>query len=165
MISDARPAFATIAGTFFRIMLARDSHRVLAGAAAPQGRYHHGGQAALYVSPRPEWAWKAVEPYVWPGDPARAVLQIRIGTARIVDIRDRALCAALDIDPAHSDLPWEPQLALGTQPATWGVSDRAREAGADGLIYTARTAPTRWHLVLFRWNDGGGPAVDLAPRT
>ena len=37
----------------------------------------------------------------------------------------------------------------------YGETDAARTAGADGMIYTARSEPTRWHLVLFRWNTNG----------
>jgi len=42
------------------------------------------------------------------------------------------------------------------------VSDTARKLDADGMIYTARTDPARWHLVLFRWNEHGGACVTAA---
>lgn len=29
------------------------------------------------------------------------------------------------------------------------------------MIYTSRTAPDRWHLLLFRWNELGGPKIRL----
>jgi hypothetical protein len=45
-------------------------------------------------------------------------------------------------------------------PATsWIASDAARRAGADGMIYAARSDPTRWHVVLFRWNIPAGPII------
>ena len=152
-----------VEGAFFRIMFARDAGRVLAGAAAPQGRYHHDEQHALYVSSRPEWTWKAVESYIKSGDPLRVVYRLHVSMARVVDIRNENHRNLLGVARSDSDAPWQPQLASGNRPSTWNVSDKARKSGADGLIYTARTAPERWHLVLFRWNELGGPAVRLDP--
>ncbi|OJY65989.1 MAG: hypothetical protein BGP16_06195 [Sphingobium sp. 66-54] len=103
----------------------------------------------------------AVAPYVRPDDPPRTMWCLSVDSAR-VDVRDAALWRALDIDPADSAVPWQPQLAEGICPATWTVSDGARRAGADGLIYTARSDPRRWHLVLFRWNEFGGPVMKVA---
>jgi hypothetical protein len=51
-------------------------------------------------------------------------------------------------------VPWQPQRATGRAATTWAASDAVRAAGADGLIYSARSMPTRWHVVLFRWADG-----------
>jgi RES domain-containing protein len=155
-----QPELMVIAGTFFRIVLEQDVNRVLEGAVSPQGRYHHDREPALYVSSRPEWAWKAVESYIQSNDPVRSVRQLQIEETRVVDIRNPDICRYLGIVPSDSDVPWQPQLAAGQRPSTWNVSDRARQAGADGLVYTARTAPTRWHLVLFRWNHLGGPTVN-----
>jgi RES domain-containing protein len=151
-----------VSGTFFRIMFEHQSHDVLRGAASPQGRYHHNKEPALYISPHPEWAQKAVESYVQHGDPERSVHPLLVYDALVADVRDRELCRLLGIEPSDSDVPWQPQLANGVRPSTWNVSDAARQAGADGLIYTARSDPTRWHLVLFRWNDYGGPTVTVA---
>lgn len=105
-----------------------------------------------------------MESYIRPGDPARVVHELDVAAARVVDIRDEALCSAPGILRPDSDTPWQPQMAAGERPRTWNVSDRVRQSGADGLIYTARTDPARWHLVLFRWNDLGGPAVHLRTR-
>ena len=57
----------------------------------------------------------------------------------------------LNIDPALAAVPWLPERAKGLPAATWGVSDLARASGACGMIYSARSEPSRWHLVLFRW--------------
>jgi RES domain-containing protein len=150
---------ATVSGTFFRIVFRRDEENVLHGAISAQGRYHHDQQPALYMSSRPDWAWKAVDSYVRVDDPPRLVKRLRVGAAKVVDIRNQKMCRELDIVAADSDVPWQPQLANGLQPNTWKISDKARLADADGLIYTARSAPERWHLVLFRWNQLGGPEV------
>lgn len=46
--------FREISGTFFRIVTADRRNHVLAPAQCPEGRFHHDGQPALYLSPRPE---------------------------------------------------------------------------------------------------------------
>jgi hypothetical protein len=51
----------TLSGCFFRAVLADRVDQVLAlPAAHSAGRYHRPGQAALYMSPRQEWAMIAV---------------------------------------------------------------------------------------------------------
>ena len=57
--------------------------------------------------------------------------------------------------------PGLPERAAGLPATTWTASDAVRAAGACGMIYTARSAPDRWHLVLFRWNLTNG--ARLAP--
>ncbi|MPT47444.1 MAG: RES domain-containing protein [Sphingobium sp.] len=148
-----------ISGRFFRILFDRDEAFILRGAAAPEGRYHHDGQKALYMSPDAGWAWNAAKVHARSGNQAPFVQQLIVQRAYVVDIRDAAACDMLGISSADSDVPWQPQLLTGQRPSTWNISDKARAVGADGLIYTARTAPYRWHLVLFRWNQDGDPAV------
>lgn len=150
-----------ISGTFYRILFADHPGDPLRGALSPEGRFHHDGQPALYISSRPDWAFRAVEAYLKPGDPPRLTLPLRLGPARVVDLRDAALCARLGIAPADAAVPWLPQRARGEMPDTWRPADTSRACGADGMIYTARSAPERWHLVLFRWNEAGGPAVSV----
>ena len=151
-----------ISGTFFRIVYAEHATDSLQGARSPEGRFHHDGEPALYMSSRPDWALKAVEAYLRPGDPPRVTVPLALGPARIVDLGDAALCDRLGIDAAHAAIPWQPQRARGEAPHTWRPADASRRAGADGMIYTARSAPDRWHLVLFRWNCAGGPAVAVS---
>jgi hypothetical protein len=102
---------ASVAGTFFRITVADRSEDLLRGALSPEGRYHHDGEPALYLSPRAEWAQMAVETYVRTGDPQRIVHRLLVGTAHVVDTRDGALCRKLGIEPSDSATPWQPQLA------------------------------------------------------
>ena len=69
----------------------------------------------------------------------------------VLDLRDPDHCRPWGIDPGHAAIPWLPERAQDLPASTWRVSDHARDSGADGMIYTARTQPDRWHLVLFRW--------------
>ena len=92
----------------------------------------------------------------------------------MLDLRDGAQCAAWGADPALAAVPWLEQRALNARATTWGLSDFARQGGAQGMIYTARSCPSRWHLVLFDWGEAGAtlratgrrfPYPTTAPKT
>ena len=143
--------FATLDGLFYRIVPTARAATALAPAVNPEGRFHHDSQPTLYVSSRPDWACHAIQTYVRDTDPPRVICELRLNAPKVLDLRNPDHCAAWDIDPKLAAIPWLPQRASGLPASTWEVSDRARASGADGMIYTARTEPTRWHLVLFRW--------------
>lgn len=140
-------------GLFYRIVPAARADLVLAPAISTEGRFHHSGQPTLYVSPRPDWACHAIQPYVRATDPPRVICELRLTAAGVLDLRDPAHCAAAGLDPSLAAIPWLPERAAGLPASTWTVSDYARTSGADGIIYTARSEPSRWHLTLFRWPD------------
>ena len=137
-------------GLFYRIVPAARADHALAPAVSPEGRFHHSGRPTLYVSPRPDWAAHAIATYVRDTDPPRVICELRL-TAKVLDLSDPAHCTAAHIDPTLAAIPWLPQRAQGLPASSWTVSDRARAFGADGMIYTARSELSRWHLVLFRW--------------
>lgn len=143
--------FPTLDGLFYRIVPRDRAAQALSPAISSEGRFHHDAQPSLYVSPRPGWAEHAIRPYVRDDDPPRVVCELRLTGAKVLDLRNPAPCAAWGIDPRLAAVPWLPERANGLPASTWAVSDRARTSGADGMIYTARTQPSRWHLVLFRW--------------
>jgi hypothetical protein len=125
------------------------------------GRYHRLGQAALYVSPRIEWAKIAVSGYIREDNRPRVVVPLMVGVAEVVDQRDVEACRRLGIDRELSNAPWRDALALGWEPPSWQNADAARAAGADGIIDRSRIIPDGWHVTLFRWNDLGGPSISV----
>lgn len=159
MRSDLYPS---VNGTFYRILIERDLDGLLEGVLNREGRFHHGGQPALYMSPQLDWALKAVEAYRRDGDPPRVSVRLELTNARVADIRDQDLCRKLGVDPADAAVPWLPQLKGGQVPSSWRIADAIRAAGADGMIYSARSSAERWHIVLFRWNVANGPTVSIA---
>jgi RES domain-containing protein len=158
-------ALTPLSGRFYRIVLRDDLARLLNGAKSPEGRFHHHGQSALYLSPTPEAAGHAVAPYLRAGDGPRVVAPLRLTGARICDLRVAATRTTLGLAGHEADVPWLPEREAGLPTTTWIASDAARAQGADGMIYTARSAPARWHLVLFRWNVAGAAhlTADGAP--
>jgi RES domain len=145
-------SFPTLDGLFYRIVSQDRAARALDPAISPEGRFHHDAQPTLYVSSRPDWAEHAIKAYVRDNDPPRVICELRLTGAKVLDLRDAGQCAAADIDPSLAAVPWLPERAQGRPASSWQVSDRARASGACGMIYTARSEPGRWHLVLFRWS-------------
>ncbi len=145
-------SFTAIDGLFYRIVPQDRAASALDPAISPEGRFHHDAQQTLYVSSRPDWAEHAIKAYVRDDDPPRVICELRLAGARVLDLRRPDHCSAFGINPKLAAVPWLPQRAEGLPASTWEVSDRARASGADGMIYTARSEPSRWHLVLFRWS-------------
>lgn len=56
-------------------------------------------------------------------------------------------------------MPWLPERGAGRPATSWTASDAVRACGLDGMIYTARSTPDRWHLVLFGWNRPGAAQI------
>lgn len=148
-------------GPAYRIVFTHDTGRVLDGAASAEGRFHFGGLRALYASPKPGWAFRAIEVYLKPDDPERCVAHLEISHARLIDLREPDPCALYGIDPDDAAVPWLPQLARGERPQTWRVTEAVLASGADGFIYTSRNFPLRWHIVLLHWNKPGRPQITL----
>lgn len=133
----------------------------LSPVRSTEGRFHHGCQPALYCSPSPEAAAHAIAAYRRPGDAPRLAYPLALTDARIADLRDAGTLAALGLKGHETAVPWLPERAAGHPATTWTASDAVRAAGLHGMIYTARSAPDRWHLVLFCWNRPG--AAHLTP--
>ncbi len=167
----AEPTFLPLDRLFYRVVFEADLELVLKGVRSPEGRFHHGGERAIYMSPSPEAAAVAVNIYLKPNDPPRLVVPLRVTGARVLDFRAPETEVALGLKWRETAVPWAEQRRAGLPATSWRASDRAREFGADGMIYPSRTLPSKWwHLVLFRWNvaDGPqlcveGPAIEFLP--
>lgn len=148
-----------VSGVFFRIVWQDRLNAVLSGVLSPEGRLHHSGQKALYISPTPQWAAMAVNAYLRYDDPPRALVELDVTEARVADLRDPEVCEALGITVETAGVLWQPERAEGKPATSWQASDAVRRTEADGLIYPARSYPDRWHLVLHRWNEPGEARV------
>ena len=153
--------FHSIDGRFYRIVFAAQKNQVLNGVRSPFGRYHHDGQRAFYASPTRDWAAMAVDAYLKGDDPARATVPLCIRSDKIIDLRNPDHCTALGVSEALANIPWANQHERGERATCWQVSDTVRDFGADGMIYTARSYPGRWHVVLFNWNTSGETSVTV----
>nr|WP_299659214.1 RES family NAD+ phosphorylase [uncultured Ruegeria sp.] len=126
-------------GPVWRILFRSQSNTPLAPARAPEGRFHHSRQFALYASLSVEGAGIAIRRYVSKNDPPRVIQQFQISKAQLLDIRGQASASVV----------WQQLRETGAHSPTWKYSDDARATGADGLLYSSRSRPELSHLVLF----------------
>lgn len=159
MASLPKDATHIISGTFYRMIFESHLTEVLASVKSPEGRSHHDGQPALYLSQTPEGTAVAVKRYMRPDDPPRVICPLNVSNAHIVDLRDLPACEALGIDPSQRAIEWQSLRAQGLHSPTWDISDRVRALGLDGMLYASRTRPDMTHLTLFKWNDKGAARV------
>ncbi|NDV01981.1 RES family NAD+ phosphorylase [Pseudoroseicyclus tamaricis] len=110
----------------------------LAPVRAPEGRFHHTGQPALYLSLSEAGAASALARYLGPDDPPRLIQKLHLRTDGIADLRNDEIARAA----------WH---EMDRPAPTWALSDAARSAGARGLLYRSRTRPELEHVVLFDW--------------
>jgi hypothetical protein len=108
-------------------------------AGAPEGRFHHSGQTALYTSLTVEGTVVAMQRYLRPDHPPRLVVPLTIRAARLADLRGKT----------EASVVWQDLRAKGASSPTWAFSDAARRDGAQGMLYSSRSRPDLTHLVLF----------------
>ena len=125
-----------------------------AGAALMGRRFNRKGQAALYLSLKPETALREVT-----GGFARRLTPLTlvsydIDCDDITDLRDAPARAAADV--AYEDLAcaWADDLARGRTPASHAVVRRLIAAGAAGALvpsFAVGAGEDDVNLVLWRW--------------
>jgi hypothetical protein len=108
-------------------------------ASAPEGRFHHAGQIALYTSLTVEGTVVAMKRYLRPDDTPRQVVPLTIQATRLADLRGLPDASVI----------WQDIRAGGAASPTWALSDQARDRGAQGMLYSSRSRPELTHLVLF----------------
>ncbi|WP_424944178.1 RES family NAD+ phosphorylase [Aliiroseovarius crassostreae] len=148
-----------LTGRFWRSVFFGQEEHLLTPARAPQGRWHHSDQPALYLSGTPEGCRVALKAYQTPDDPPRGIFPIDVHDARVIDLRAAATREALDMPLEDIHVFWATLHKAGNTVPTWQISDRLRGAGVDGILTPSRSRPELTHLTLFRWNRLGGAKV------
>jgi len=114
---------------------------------SPVGRFHHSEQVAIYTSCTEEGAGVAIKRYLKSDDPSRIIVPLQIDANNIYDIRKSD-------NARQASVVWQDCVARGEPAPTWGYSDTARNAGAQGMLYSSRSRPELTHLVLFDVSAG-----------
>jgi RES domain len=109
-----------------------------APASAPKGRFHHSHQLAAYASLTAEGTAVAIARYLGDNVP-RMLIPMWLKAQAVADARGDATASVV----------WQDQFASGAKPSTWEISDAARRAGAQALLYTSRSRPDLAHVVVF----------------
>ena len=112
-----------------------------ATAKAPEGRFHHSGQAAAYASLSAQGAAIAIQRYLGDGV-ERKLVPMQFTGERIVDQRGNTAASVV----------WQDVRASGALAPTWAFSDAARAAGAQAMLYSSRSRPDLSHIVVFEPN-------------
>ena len=146
----------------WRILAEAQALEASAGAAAPEGRFHHDGQPALYASLSPEGAAASITRYLDASDAPRVIVELEFepGGAPLLDlVTDPGSLPGFAPDADRHR--WDLDRAAGRRPVTWDLSDAARATGASGMIYRPRLRPDLANLVLFRWNRPAAPQLRI----
>ncbi|MDZ7283661.1 RES family NAD+ phosphorylase [Sphingomonas sanguinis] len=109
-----------------------------APARAPEGRFHHDGQIAAYASLTAEGAGVAIRRYLGDGV-ARVLIPMRLTAQCVADARGLVSASVV----------WQDVTAVKGISPTWAISDMARQAGAQAMLYSSRSRPDLSHVVVF----------------
>jgi hypothetical protein len=109
-----------------------------ASARAPEGRFHHSGQVAAYASLSAEGASVAIQRYLH-DNVSRNLIPMRLKVDCVIDERGNTDATVI----------WQDIRATGQLSPTWKVSDAARDAGAQAMLYSSRSRPDFSHVVIF----------------
>jgi hypothetical protein len=135
---DPKLAMIAFDGPVWRLLPRAMLGTPAAPAAAPEGRFHHDGQVAVYASLSAEGAAVAMRRYMSDGV-ERVMVPLWLTADRVADVRhDRDAC-----------IVWQDVRATGAPAPTWSISDAARRAGAQAMLYASRTRPELAHVVIF----------------
>jgi RES domain-containing protein len=80
----------------------------------------------------------------------------------IVDLSTDQGRSAAGVDLRDMAAPWMLDLAEGRRPASWGVHDRLRAAGAAGVLvpsFASGARPDESNVVLWVWSDAPPHAI------
>ena len=107
-------------------------------AQAPDGRFHHSGQVAAYASLSVEGVAVAMRRYLDDGV-KRVLVPMWLKSDRVFDERGNS----------RASVVWQDIHGSGRASPTWVFSDKARDAGADAMLYSSRSRPELSHVVVF----------------
>jgi hypothetical protein len=126
------------AGPVWRLLPQSLVNTPTAPARAPVGRFHHSGQIAAYASLSAEGAGVAIRRYRADGM-SRSLVAMWLAADRVADARGVPSASMVWQETCWSDAP----------SPTWAISDTARQAGAQAMIYASRSRPDLSHVVVF----------------
>ncbi|MBA4048191.1 MAG: RES domain-containing protein [Sphingomonas sp.] len=139
-------------GPVWRIVLEPLAATPFAPAAAPEGRFHHSGQIAVYASLTAAGAAVAIKRYLT-DNRQRLLVPMWLTARDVADVRGDAAASVV----------WQDQRQSGLIASTWAISDSARLAGAQAMLYSSRSRPELAHVVVFdpACLSVAGPATPL----
>ena len=144
----------------FRVVPPRWAHDPLSGEGARRhgGRLNSPGTAAFYSALDPHSAYAEYTQNLF--DRPGLLCAFDVERARVLDLRDEANLAALDMTPELLRGRW----AGLTDAPTQRLGSRLVTDGYHGAIYGSLQHLTGSNLVLWRWNEPDTPSLRLVDR-
>jgi RES domain-containing protein len=139
---------------FWRILSPRWQHAPLSGEGAARhgGRWNRPGHAALYMSETIETAFAEYQQEI--GVRPGTFVAYDVVGAQVAD-----LTRAEEVSREELLAPWkEAAFVRKVDPASWRLVDQLRPR-ADGVRVPSAQYQDGVNLVLWRWNESGGPKV------
>ena len=118
-------------------------------ARAPEGRFHHDGQTALYASLSPQGAGVALDYYLRADDDPRTMTELHLQSDRIIDATDPEIAQLIGFEISDTIVRWQNDRKVNLIPKTWKVSDTLRGIDADGMIFRSNQRPNLQNIVFF----------------
>ena len=148
-----------LGGRFWRILSPRWSRDPLSGEGAARhgGRWNPPGKPALYLATEVETAFAEYQQEV--GTRPGLFVAYDVEDAAVADLREARALRQAGLKVGDAFAPWkEVAWVRKERPVTWDAMERL-ESRADGLLAPSVQRPGGFNMVLWRWNEAGGPKV------
>src|SRR5690606_6411501 len=89
------------------------------------------------------------------------IAQLRLRRARLCDLTDRSVLAALGETETLHTCEWRQAMDEGEVPATHRLRKKLLADGVDGVIYPSFMSPGGTCVALWRWNANGAPDLEI----
>ena len=152
--------FTPLTGRFWRAVFEGDEDHLIKPARGRCGRWHYDGQPAIYCSDVPDGCRVSINSFATAEDPKWIIYPVDVQADRIVDLREPEARKVFNTDLPSIHAFWNDYLARGETSPTWILSDRLRDAGAQGILAPSRSRPELTHLTLFDWNTENGALAE-----
>lgn len=145
----------------WRAFVPRWAHLPLSGEGAARfgGRWNPLGAPTTYAARELSTAWAEYN-QGFVQHPA-LIAQLKLTGARLADLTDAETLRALRVGEDIHRCEWRDLMDRGLVPETHKLRARLLKQGFDGVIYPSFMSPGGTCVVLWRWNAGAGPRLDI----